>query len=668
MSLIGIPGFLDNLEAELNQVLVEVAGEQSILPEEVTFVEWCEGLGERGMLVDGKPFRLDDRPALRWIYTRVPTTREEAKGWVFACMKGAQTGLTVFEMLFCLWCTLKFAPCWVGSYVPDMTLAGTKSSERFMAILRKVPEAYDRLLAESAKRGSAAGKEGNVLTRSIGASKVFFLWTSGKISTESNPFDVLTYDEVQGMTIADIEKTDERLSASEIKAKAFISTAMFPDADIDYLYKRGRRYRFHTQCKCHAGVVLDEEGVFPNCIAFNSGQYQGAPIDDYVYRCPTCDSYIPDTQIGEWVAEIPDARYDSVQYPQTLSRTVSPREMIEKFSNSRDMENFYRRKLGRPYIDPSRVPVTISMLEACAAEGVKIGLQWKKAAKNTFMGIDQMGAFNVVLIKERLSNGKQALIHAEMIYSNDPFSRCDQLMWDYGVQVCVVETLPNYNDAKRFAQRHKGKVFLAGYQDIKDDMLTWGDVRLNRQDRKSNEEARDQHTVMLDQYKCMQVAMMRISSMQLLFPDPDALVQEARETGIPKPTKVLRDVVFIHFTKTALVAELINEEEKKYRRKVIKIGIDPHFSYANMLCDVAWARAFGTGTFILPDPLSQPDPSSILQHAPQPLPVQIEQLPPGMVCGRCSAFDKAANNCTERNLIVRPQDAGCPLFAAVSDQ
>lgn len=30
-----------------------------------------------------------------------------------------------------------------------------------------------------------------------------------------------------------------------------------------------------------------------------------------------------------------------------------------------------------------------------------------------------------------------------------------------------------------------------------------------------------------------------------------------------------------------------DEEQRKARAKVVKIGIDPHYSFANMLCDVA---------------------------------------------------------------------------------
>src|SRR3546814_1736979 len=126
------------------------------------------------------------------------------------------------------------------------------------------------------------------------------------------------------------------------------------------------------------------------------------------------------------------------------------------------------------------------------------------------MGIEQSGNFNVAIIKERLPDGLQAVVHLEDIYTKQtkenpnvsPFDRCDELMDQYGVQCCVIESLPNYNDAKRFAQRHPGRVFLAGYGQLADDMLRWGDApKLGVSERRTSEEERDRYTVTLDQYK-----------------------------------------------------------------------------------------------------------------------------------------------------------------------
>ena len=43
--------------------------------------------------------------------------------------------------------------------------------------------------------------------------------------------------------------------------------------------------------------------------------------------------------------------------------------------------------------------------------------------------------------------------------------------------MCVVKQLPNVNDARRLANEHPGRVFLAGYSsDAKSNMISWGDT------------------------------------------------------------------------------------------------------------------------------------------------------------------------------------------------
>ena len=455
------------------------------------------------------------------------------------------------------------------------------------------------------------------------------------------------------MSIADKEKTNERISASRIRYTLMGSTANWPDRDIHFFYKKGTQHQFWTRCPhCGEYQILDDH--FPDCIRLVNG--------DYRYVCHSCTGVIADPQDGEWRPANASAGFISAHYPQFLSPTISPREIIEAYFNADDMKNFFNRKRGKPYLDPTQVPVNLEMLNDCAEIGMSMGVAWKERATGTFMGIDQMGAFNVVLIAERLPSGHLAIIHAEEIYDDDPFSRCDALLALYGVAVCVVETLPNYNDAKRFAGRHPGKVFLANYADIKDEMMRWGDSVPNASERKTSEEDRDRYTVTLDQYKCMQVAMKRIQNRVTVFPDPKGLVQEIREKGLRSVVPILKDRVFLHFTRTALVADK-DDEERKYRRRVVKVGIDPHFSYAYMLLNVAWARSHGTTMFLNP-----PD-ESLRTGAVAKVERQMPGLPSsvlnmmeltGEVCGRCVCFENG--NCTDRGYLVQPSDPGCPIF------
>jgi hypothetical protein len=657
--------------AEFLDIAVELSDAQRILGPNERFIEWCERLESEGLKVDGVPFTLSDRPAMRFIYELIPLTREEAFERVDVIMKCTQVGFTVMEMLAAIYLALRFAPAKIGMFMPSTSLASGKSSERFLPIARTVP-AVHRLMTEKNASGGRGG-EGNVLIRNLGPSRFHFLWTSGATATESFPMDVISFDEVQEMLIADMEKVVERLSASKLKYTLMGSTANWPDSDIHWWYQRGTQHQFHTECPhCGEGQVLDEH--FPECIQFDpehpKRKQRGNTVlyGEYRYRCHACEGWIDDPQIGEWIPKNPDAEIRSVHFPQFLSPTISPRNIIEAFRNNDSMKGFYNRKLGKPYTDPSQVPVNLEMLNACAREGMRLGVEWKTRAKGTFMGIDQMGAFNVAIIKERLKSGQQAVIHIEYIFDADPFMRCSELMNSYGVQCCVVETLPNFNDAHRFAQRHPGKVFLAGYGNMDGNMMIWGDTpTTNTSDRRTDEEAQQKYTVRLDQFKCMQTSMARFATLTCVFPDPTGLVQDYTEKGETTRVAVCKEVAFFHFTRTALVVEK-DEDEKKYKRKVVKVGIDPHTSYANMLCDVAWSRAHGTSTFLMPDVSNEPhDPTPNKIRVPGLAGQMIEEMNQlsGDVCGRCVNRNPDTGMCSELEARTQPSDPGCWAFIAV---
>ncbi len=662
--------------ARLESITGHRVNQKKAIEPGTTFRQWCEQLAADGLKVDGKPFRLDNRPAMAWIYDQIPSTEEDAYRLVIVLMKCAQVGFTVMEILACIYLGLRFGPAIVGMFLPDMNLTGIKSTERFMPIVRSVPS-VKQLMRQDVDESGRRASEGNVTRRRIGEALFVFSWTSGRATTESVPMDILSFDEVQEMTLEQIEKTYERLSASELRFMLMGSTANWPDADIHHWYKRGSQCRFATRCTvCDATKPMDD--YFPRNIRWDESR------NVYRYVCPN-GHWIDDPQHGEWIANNPGAdppvahlakkdrplRIRSIHFPQFLSPTIAPGEIMDAYNTATDMKNFFNRKLGKPYLDPSQVPVTLEHLARCVAAGKKAGVQWKSRAKDCYMGIDQMGNFNVVVIKERLPDGRQACVHVEEIYSDDPFLRCSELMNLYGVVACAVEINPNYNDAKRFAGRHRGKVFIGNsFGAVEEGMVQWGDApKLDVSERRTSEEERDRYTFRMDQYKCMQVSMARFTAVEplCLFPDPQELVQEINEKGTRQVVAVLPRA-FTHFTKTALVAEK-DEETNKYRRAVKKIGIDPHFSYANMLCDVAWARAYGTGTFILPQvtqelTVTQEAVKKAMPGLPAAVVKMVQDLPAGEICGRCSGFDAERNFCQERQFSVGPKDPGCILFVA----
>ena len=667
----GLAGAMERLQAHTGFVLKE---KHKVIPDDMRFSAWCEKLGAEGLKVDGKPFTLADRPAMRWLYDLIPLNRAEAFRRTVVLMKCAQVGFTVLEMLATIYLGLKLQPCTVGMFLPSQSLAAIKSTERFMPILRTVPEAYATLTQDAANGQGRTSGEGNVQTRRLGESLFLFAWTSGRATTESVPMDVLSYDEVQEMTLEQMEKTRERMSASTVRFNLMGSTANWPDADIHHWYKKGTQHKFHTRCPtCGKAKPLDD--YFPACIRWDPDKpdpLTGRP-GSHRYVCED-GHWIDDSQNGEWIADKPDEWIISAHFPQMLSPTISPDEIMEKYTSSSDKKNFYNRVLGKPYLDPTQVPVTLEHMAACVAAGKALGLRWKTKARGCFMGIDQMGQFNVVVIKERLPDGRQAVVHLEEIYSDDPFARCSELMGDYGVAACVVEVNPNYNDAKRFANRHPGRVFICdGFREIDGDMIRWGDApKLGTSDRRTDEEERDRWTVKADQYKCMQTSMARFTAKVplCLFPDPQELSQDVKDKGVVQRAAVAPRA-FHHFTKTALVAEK-DPETNQYKRKVAKVGIDPHFSYANQLCDVAWARSHGTASFIIPDAdnTAAETAAKAVELGMPGLPAHVVSMVKGAPvdrCGGCVNFsnrEAARSMCSDRGIMVSADDpvGECPFY------
>lgn len=653
---------------------------KSDIPEHVGFREWCEQMGDAGLKIDGKPFRLDNRPALIPIYDAIPTTREEAAHKMLIIQKATQLGLTVWEILANIYMAKKWAPVSIGMFLPDQSTAAFKSEHRFMRIVKSAPEIYKEMTTDLTDEGKTKRiGEGNIMTRKLGESLFLFLWTSGKVSTESRPMDVVSLDEVQEMTLEQIDKVRARTGDSDVQFSLLLSTANMPDLDINFWYQQGTQEVWHTSCP-HCGAksdLSDPAGTFPDrSIAYNQGDYPDAPMNEYIWTCPQCLGWIEDPQQGEYIIQNPTCspNFRSFLLPRTISPRMTPRNMIESWGRAKggdQKKSFYNRTLARPYIDADQLPVTMAHCLAAAEAGVKLGLRWKQNAKDTYMGIDQMGSFNAVIIKERLPDGRQGVVHVEAVFDIDPFARCADLMDQYGVTLCVIEQLPNVNDARKFAAKFPGRVFLAGYADLRDDAMQWGDD-LSKSDRRTAEDERTRYTVTLNQYKCMQTALFRIRGTMIndelvpmcLFPDPALLEQDVIDNGKRKRIPITSEWVFHHFTKTALVVEQ-DEEQRKPRAKVKKIGIDPHYAYANMLCDVAWARSNGTGMMLLPDEFKRTEQQQAIAENMPGLPNQViamfDNLPSGS-CGRCTAYNRDTSQCDERFFTVRPADPGCPFF------
>ena len=117
---------LEDLILKLEQKTGYKVDTGKAIPDGMTFRQWVEKLGDDGLKVDGKPFSLRDRPAMAWLYDQIPSTMTEAFRKTLVLMKCTQVGFTVMEMLATIYLGLKFQPCTVGMFLPDIGLAEGK--------------------------------------------------------------------------------------------------------------------------------------------------------------------------------------------------------------------------------------------------------------------------------------------------------------------------------------------------------------------------------------------------------------------------------------------------------------------------------------------------------------------------------------------------------------
>jgi len=168
----------------------------------------------------------------------------------------------------------------------------------------------------------------------------------------------------------------------------------------------------------------------------------------------------------------------------------------------------------------------------------------------------------------------------------------------------------------------------------------------------------------------MSSALRRIAATGCLFPDPQGLVQEVREKDATFQVPILKERVFPHYVRTALVTQRVNDLERKYRRKVEKRGKDPHHAFALMLCDVALSRAYGVAQFLIPD-MSESDFPTSPEHHPV-----LQKLMYRQAYGDCGQFrikdgEPGAHGygaCKLRSspgseMGVQDKDPGCPAYA-----
>ncbi len=276
----------------------------------------------------------------------------------------------------------------------------------------------------------------NVGLKSVAGTFLYFRGTQNEDQINSVDADFVFADERDRMIQSMIPKLRKRMGNSTYKHFISASVPSYPNYGIAKAFDDSDGCEWFIPCKrCNKVQVLTMENIEP------------ATKDHPArYVCGKCKRPIDNTIPGEWVAARPDQDVRGYHLSKLMSSRVSPKEMLE--SAEEDKGVHFNYDLGLPHTRKGG-RVDDDVLDACRGD-----FKLNKAGTKCFMGIDVGSKLNIV------AGPAGKITWAGTV---DDFEDLDPLMRSLDVGFCVVDALPETREAKRFARRFKGRVWIAYY-------------------------------------------------------------------------------------------------------------------------------------------------------------------------------------------------------------
>jgi hypothetical protein len=511
---------------------------------------------------------------------------------MYACLdpelciiKASQVGISILMLLKLLWFLEQNQGTKAGLYLPNESIALTMSQDRLEPMIESCPSVYN-----------IYDKNSKMSLKRFGKSSLYIFSLGGVSSKDSVPLDFLVFDEVRLSNTKDLDQTLNRISHSEYKWTLFGSTCGAANQTIHARFLGGTQHTHHVRCGCLSGYC-DLAAQFPECIVDDKTRGR-------VYlRCTKCKYEIKDCQNGRYIPLNEGADYTSFSVSQLASKFITPKEILRAWETTSDKGEVMRSKIGRPYTDEDNRGITLEQVKAC----INPDLPWyihdtRPNKPRTAMGIDVGKGYIVCSIIDIHPNGnKKRVRHVEVVdrsnskyFSEDgkqqsPYIRAGELMNEFNVGMCVMDHMPNPDEAITFAQKFPGRVFIAWYQDNQKDIVIWGDRNRTKEGvKKAGPRFKFKYHVMINRFMAIDACLGEFKMGNYEIPDPDKLILSCRDekTGYVRPEAVCWRFMN-HLTYAIRQLNITNEDTREGKWVWSYSGSqDPHalhsISYANL--------------------------------------------------------------------------------------
>jgi len=383
-------------------------------------------------------------------------------------MKGAQLGVTEVAINRALY-VLDWLRRDVLYVLPTALNAGDFSKARFNAALNLSP--YLKLIFKDTD---------TVNLKRTAANSLYIRGSRGDSNLKSIPVSDLILDEVDEMDQKQIWLALERLSGQLEKHVWAISTPTIPNYGIHKLFLTSTQEHFVFKCpRCGRWTEL----VWPDCIEIIGETVLDPRCSESFLKCKECQGRLEHAAKPEWLSsaiwkvmnEQANPVIRGLHISQMYSYTVSPAELVVSYHRGLGDEaankEFHNSKLGLPFLG-DHAQITDDMIDAAVSNYTindprpAIGRE-----KLITMGVDQ-GKVGYITVAEwsldRMDRDINAVARGKVLwfgrFGEEDWKYLDELMREWQVLACVVDADPNINEARRFARRFWGYVWLTRYR------------------------------------------------------------------------------------------------------------------------------------------------------------------------------------------------------------
>jgi hypothetical protein len=315
--------------------------------------------------------------------------------------------------------------------------------------------------------------------KQAGGVNLYIRGSRGDSNLKSVPVSVLILDEADEMDQRAIWLALERLSGQLHKFVFSLSTPTIPNFGIHKLFLQGTQEHYFFTCpKCGRKTEL----TFPDCLEVCGEAITDPDVKRSYLKCKECKRRLEHEEKPDflkkafWEATSSVSEdHRSYYINQMYSYTVTPSDLaLAYFRGMGDeaaMVEFHNSKQGLPYI-PDGGQVTDKEIDSATRSYLeKDQVPDVGSERLIVMGIDQ-GKMNHIVVVEYLIGGlgdinasSFAKVLADLKVPGDDFEQwLDPLMREWQIKACVIDADPQINDARRFARRFPGYVYLCRYR------------------------------------------------------------------------------------------------------------------------------------------------------------------------------------------------------------